>query len=343
MRRPLKLLGVILLLAGVGLGIMAVSQRAPKPVAPPATLPSVAPSPTPTGPLTLKVPDDFFIEQLRTRPYSAGPITQLKQLADSPRFTTYQISYPSDGLTITGLLNVPKGDGPFPAIILNHGYYPTTTYRQGDGTKREMDYLADRGYLTLAPDYRNYAGSTRYPDAVVARPAYPIDVISAGEALKNDNRVQPDRLGLWGHSMGGGITLKVLAIKPNDYKAAVVYGSMSANEVDNYNRIANVWNRPYGAEFAQRFGTPESSPSNYAKMSASSYYDDFATPVAIHHGTADAQVPFQWSVELREALQDRNKPIEFYAYPGAPHSFAGAAWNEFMTRVSAFYDARLKR
>src|SRR5580765_6927283 len=63
-----------------------------------------------------------------------------------------------------GMLNQPKGDGPFPVVILNHSYYPLDVYQTGNGSKQAADYLAARGFLTLAPDFRSHAGSDDAPN-----------------------------------------------------------------------------------------------------------------------------------------------------------------------------------
>lgn len=80
-------------------------------------------------------------------------------LKETPAFTRYAIEYSSDGFTITGYMNVPSGSGPFPVVILNHGYYDPDRYQTGNGTLAAADFLARRGYLTIASDYRVYGGS----------------------------------------------------------------------------------------------------------------------------------------------------------------------------------------
>ena len=64
-----------------------------------------------------------------------------------PQYTSYLIAYPSDGLRITGYLNVPPWEGPFPVLLVNHGYVPSTGYIAvaSNYTKREGDYFATRG------------------------------------------------------------------------------------------------------------------------------------------------------------------------------------------------------
>jgi len=109
----------------------------------PTGAPSAAPSPTslpsPTPQRGIIYP--YTIAGLRERDYSAGEIQVGAPLAVTDFYTRYSISYPSDGLNITGILQVPPGDGPFPVILLNHGYYNRAEYRSGDGTDRIAEVL----------------------------------------------------------------------------------------------------------------------------------------------------------------------------------------------------------
>lgn len=318
-----------------------------------ATAAGVAAStPAPTIPQISKAPDDFLIENLRQREFPGSPIVRERVVADTPAFTKYAINYQSDALKITGLMAVPKQPAPvapgraggkFPTIILNHGYYPTESYRQGDGTSREMDYLSARGYITVAPDYRNHAGSSNFPDVYLTRISYSVDILNLVGSLRREEGVATERIGIWGHSMGGDVTQKAVAVRPNDFNAVVVYGSMSSIEAENREQIRTVFRNPgYVAEFDKRFGTPQSAPEVYAKLSASTYHKDVTAPFSIHHGTADSQVPFVWSVKLRDQLGAAGKPVEFFEYPGGPHIFQGQQFAEFMNRINTFYDRHLK-
>lgn len=356
-RRRMTLLIAAVLIVGGAAGLVqalaggerTASLPAASPSGSPTASPAAAATPGPTVPQISKAPNDFLIENLRKRQFPGSPIAFERVVADTPAFTKYAISYTSDALKITGLMAIPKQPAmaatgnKYPAIILNHGYYPTESYRPGNGTDREMDYLSARGYVTVAPDYRNHAGSSDFPDVYLTRVSYPVDVLNLVGSLKQEPRVAADRIGIWGHSMGGDVTQKAVAIRPEELKAVVVYGSLSATEAENREQIRTVFRRPdYVAEFDKRFGTPASAPDVYAQLSPASYHQDVTAPFSIHHGTNDPQVPFAWSVKLRDQLAAAGKPVEFFEYPNGPHIFQGQQWADFMNRINAFYDRHLK-
>ena len=88
----------------------------------------------------------------------------------TPAYTSYDVTFASttmgrgtEPLRISGVLNVPTGRGPFPAVVLAHGYIDPASYVRGQGMTRERGFLAQRGYVALHVDYRNHAESTDDP------------------------------------------------------------------------------------------------------------------------------------------------------------------------------------
>ena len=93
------------------------------------------------------------IPTMMQKEYDGRDFTVGKVLADNEIYTRYFITYKSGSLTISGIMNKPKGNGPFPMLILNHGYIDPAVYTNGRGLRREQDYLARRGYIVIHPDY----------------------------------------------------------------------------------------------------------------------------------------------------------------------------------------------
>jgi len=324
------------------------------------------PSPTPT-PEQLIFP--YTIAGLRQHVYRSGKIHTISTLDETEKFTSYLIDYPSDGLTITGVMQIPKGTGPFPVILMNHGFFSRSLYNSGDGTDRSAAYLAEHGYITLASDYRSWGASDIGESLFYSGQV--IDVISLLSAIPSIPQADPNRVGIWGHSMGGGITMKVLTIlgvgfprpEPGQpqitIKAAVLYSPVSADFADIIERWGNGC---FGdiAEGEQIIGCnsadviPVDLPSNLQdayrsagqdadmlkEVSPIYHLENVFAPIQIHYGTEDGKVlsgtPPQWSVKLTQALRDAGKDAEMYQYEGERHSFIGEPWFLFRTRVEVF-------
>jgi len=311
-----------------------------------ATPPPMTPSPPPSAtasppPTATATPDPntwMTVEGLRKRAYGReGAIERVETIETIDAFTRSLIRYPSDGLMIGGFMNVPTGEGPFPVIIVNHGYMPPDRYQTLTYTTKYADALARAGYLVLHPNFRNHVGSDHGPNSF--RVGYAIDVLNLIELAKKLPEAQPDAIGLWGHSMGGGISLRVLTVT-DQVRAAVVYSSMSADEADNYRAIMR-----WSGGAAGRDGSLPAPPDDadlYARVSPINALAFITAPIAIHHGEQDDQVPFEWSIRLRAALEAAGKPVEFYAYPHQGHNFSGAGYDLLMERTIAFFDTHLK-
>src|SRR5512147_3175901 len=218
--------------------------------APPAMTETLTPSPIPIStftpsvtPTTEELIFPYTIDGLRRHDYQGGKIHIRSTLDENDIFTTYLIDYPSDGLTITGVMQIPVGAGPFPVILLNHGFFSRSIYHSGDGTDRAAAFLAKHGYITLASDYRSWGDSDVAPSFFYSGLA--IDVINLLHAIPSIPKADATRIGMWGHSMGGGVTMKVLAVlggqeTPQAFgaavmpgvDAAVLYSTVSADQLD---------------------------------------------------------------------------------------------------------------
>jgi len=299
---------------------------------------------TPTSLLTSPpTPDPYYpwsIEYLRSRTYGGGKIEFLEVLEQNSYFTRTLIRYPSDGLNIYGFADIPNDDQVHPVIIALHGYIDPAVYNTIDYTTHYADALASAGYIVLHPNLRGYPPSDQGEN--LFRVGMAIDVLnlislvqsqSGGtDQLKNAN---PNAMGLWGHSMGGGITTRVLTVT-NDIKAALLYSAMSGDEEKNYNAIRGWSGQTRGLD---ELNVPVDALKNISPMY---FFKNITAAVRIHHGTADALVPMDWSVTTCEQLQSLGKDVECQYYENMPHTFYGQGDEQFIQNMIQFFNQKLQ-
>ena len=250
----------LLLASCTGAGSGEASSAAPSPSASSSAASSTSPDtsassePAPSSSATTTVPaaaSRVSIPGLIERDYDGRGLRLGRVLAGTGDYVRHAATYRSDGLRISGVMNIPRGKGPFPVLVLLHGYIDPAYYVTGQGLMREQDYLAREGYAVLHIDYRNHAGSDDDPAAERRlRLGYTADTINAVLAVKRSGiaRLDGDRVGLLGRSMGGGVTYNALVTRPGLVKAAVVFAPVSSRTADNFNR----WIRDDRSELAGR-------------------------------------------------------------------------------------------
>ncbi len=179
------------------------------------------------------------ISAMRAKSYPGSDIVLEETLAAGPGYNRYIVSYQSDGLRLFGLLTVPTGNKPaggWPVILLNHGYIPPAEYSTELSYAGVVAPLAAAGYIVFKPDYRGNGNSPGTPYQPYVAPDYVTDSLNALASIKKYKDANPDRVGVWGHSMGGNITLHELVLT-GDFKAAV----LMAGVVGSWSAILDWW------------------------------------------------------------------------------------------------------
>ncbi len=303
----------------------------------------------------------YTIPHLRQRDFPGGQIQIRAVLEQNESFTQSYIDYPSDDLTITGLMYVPVGTGPFPILILLHGYVDRDQYYAGADTWQSAEFFARQGYLVLAPDLRSWGESDT--SLSLFHMGLVIDVLNLIGSLPSLPDADETHIGLWGHSMGGGIVTKVLTIDER-IKAAVLYAPNSADDADLLAR----WGAGCLSDQAQTAGDqcnpaeiiPPDTPQNIIDAYLSAANDpDFLTqvapihhlgaitaPIQVHIGTVDGQflteTPPEWSLKLADALQAIDHDVSTFIYAEQGHFFTGDSWIQLHDRALTFFDRQLK-
>ena len=297
---------------------------------------------TPAAPASAKDADEVSLEALMATPLDGRDLRIRKELSGTSDYRRYAISYRGGGMRITGIMNVPRGKGPFPVVVLAHGHIDTDIYWSGQGFRREQDALARNEYVALHVDYRNHAGSTKDPDNDVdQRLGYAEDVLNAAVAVRSSSLpfLDGSRIGILGRSMGGGVTFNALVARPGVFDAAVVYAGVSTRAADNFNR----WQRDdvslRKAVFT-RHGSPKTNPAFWDGVSSINYFDRITEPVLMFHGTKDETCPVAWARRTNAELEKAGVDVRYVEYPNAKHYMYGE-WPNSMKRALAFFDRHL--
>jgi dipeptidyl aminopeptidase/acylaminoacyl peptidase len=279
----------------------------------------------PAAPASALKSSDVSLEALMTTPLDGRDLRIRRELSGTSDYRRYAVSYRGGDLRITGIMNVPRGRGPFPVIVLAHGYIDPDVYWSGQGFRREQDALARNGYVALHVDYRNHAGSTDDPDNDLRmRLGYAEDVLNAAVAVRASDLpfLDGSRIGILGRSMGGSVTFNALVARPGVFDAAVVYASTSTRAVDNFNR----WQRDDDSlrrAIFRKHGSPSRNPEFWDGISAINYVDRITEPVLMFHGTKDESCPIAWARRTHRALVDAGVDVRLVEYPGARHYMYG--------------------
>ncbi|MDT0483109.1 alpha/beta hydrolase family protein [Streptomyces doebereineriae] len=316
------------------------TEETGRPSSPTASTPRTA-SPSATTPAPV---NPVSIPAMIQRDHKGSGLELGRVLTRTSAYTSYEVTYESDGLTISGLMNIPSGQGPFPALVLAHGYIDPEIYTTGRGLTREQDLLARNGYVVLHTDYRNHARSDKDPDNDVGlRLGYTEDVIGAAMALRSSGRpeIDTDRLGLLGRSMGGGVVYNTLVVAPGLFDAAVAYAPVSGRPEENIDQFQRPEGDPLVAEIESEHGTPETNPRFWREISPLTYVDRVTEPLLIHHGTTDTTCPIRWSHQTVTAFEKAGKDVELRTYRGEGHTFY-SQWARSMDTTMAFFDKHLR-
>ena len=310
-----------------------------------ASEPSATPTPTATPTAKpKKKPHPISIQALIEKKYDGRALKLGRQIGDGGSYKRYLVSYRGDGERISGVMNVPDGKGPFPVLVLNHGYIDPDIYNPGQGMAREQDFLARRGFVVLHIDYRGHASSTNDPNVdYELRLPYAVDTINAVKAVKSSKLkfLDGERVGWLGRSMGGGVTLTALVAQPGLVDAAVIYASVSSLAADNWRTFSSdAEDQRTNRRIARGYGLPKDNPEFWLAASSRPYFDRITEPVMVHHGLQDDTCPVEWSRRTVRALRKADKDVTYHSYRGEGHTFAGQ-WGRSIERTADFFEREL--
>lgn len=249
-----------------------------------------------------------------------------------------------DGLEIPLYVTQPRGKGPFPAVVLVHG---GPIVRGGDWEwEAEAQFLASRGYLVIAPEFRGSAGFGEHHKRAGFRQwglAMQDDLADAATWAVKQGLADGGRICIAGGSYGGYASLMGLVRHPELYRCAVNLAGVTDIEL-MYTLTESDSTEPW-----QRYGMPEligDRVKDAAQLAATSPIQQAAkirNPVLMAYGNADRRVPIAHGTRFRDAVAAHNSQVEWVVYSDEGHGLIQVKNNvDFWQRVERFLARHLQ-
>lgn len=292
--------------------------------------------------------EELTIPYLRQRTYQSQ-LAALEPFADNANFSSYLTSYNSDGLRINALLTKPKGEMPasgWPAVIFIHGYIPPMQYRTTERYQDYVNYLARNGLVVLKIDLRGHGSSQGQAGGAYYSSDYIIDTLNARAALQASGFVNPQQIGLWGHSMAGNVVLRSLAARPEIPAAVIWAGAVySYQDMQQYGISDNSYRPPMQqsqrSEARRRLfeehGQFDPQQPFWQQVAATNYLKDLRGAIQLHHAANDSVVNIAYSQNLERLLTEAGVTQQFFTYQSGGHNLDGSSFTQAMQRSVEFY------
>lgn len=299
------------------------------------------------------VGNDLTIAALRELEIEGSDIIIEQALDNGANYAQYIASYMSEGNKIYGLLTIPFGDVPeggFKAIVFNHGYIPPDTYQTTERYVAYVDALAQSGFVVFKIDMRGHGDSEGEPMGSYFSPAYMIDAISALRSLQNMDIIDPQGIGMWGHSMAGNLVLRAMLVEP-DIQAGVIwagavysYDDMEQYAISDTSFVPPSTESPGSRrrrEIFETYGRPNTAEPFWQAVSLTLNIEYLQKPVQLHHAIDDTVVNIGYSRDLAAVLEANGKAYEFYEYDSGGHNISSPSFELAIQRTIAFFQENL--
>jgi dipeptidyl aminopeptidase/acylaminoacyl peptidase len=285
--------------------------------------------------------DVVTLKTLGALPPEAPTLTIGDQLGAEPTYITRAVAYPSGGLVISAVLHTPKAGGTFPAVVVVHGGVSPSDYTTGSELKREQVALAQAGYVVLVTDLRGFAASDPNPSTSDVDMGATQDIINAARALAGTKKlhVDPQRIGLVGHSLGGLQVINAMVAAPPAAHAVVAIAPASTTVWNNVERFLKPGEQGYAAVVGPH-GTQQENPQFWADVSPATLASRATAPLLIVQGTADKVVDPSWTPATESAWKAAGKDVSVARIEGADH-FLDPVWQKGFDALKAFLDKHL--
>ena len=287
----------------------------------------------------------YTVENLSKSEFKKSEIIIGNTLKETTSYTSYEFTmefspdFSANLKKTSGMINIPKGPGPFPVIVMYRGYINQETYAIGEGTSPSASFFAQNGYITVAPDFLGYGNSdSEAANIFESRFQTYVTAVSVLKSVGSLSAWDGTNIFIWGHSNGGQIALITLEITGENYPTvlwAPVTRPFPASILYYIDEATDSGKLIIGklAEFNDTYDA--------GMFSLTGYYSKIKAPIQLNQGTADTAVPYWWSDSFVQTLKNSEVDVTYIKYPGANHNLL-PLWNQAVNASLLFFKSYLR-
>jgi len=286
--------------------------------------------------------------ELYIRENAPGAAAKKVTTSPAPEFNQYPwldapiVMVPArDGVKVPARLFKPanfKKGGPAVVFVHGAGYLQNVDHKWSSSYYHEYLFdhiLMERGFLVIDVDYRGSAGYGRDWRTAIYEHMGGKDLDDIADAAKYvvaQHGVDPKKIGLFGGSYGGFITLMAMFTQPDVFSAGAALRPVSDWALYNHGYTADILN------------TPQADPEAYKRSSPIFFAQGLKGALLICHGMVDTNVEFEDTVRLVQKLIElRKENWQLAVYPVEDHGFRQpTSWADEYKRILALFEKNLK-
>lgn len=287
----------------------------------------------------------YSIENLATTNIPSSKIKVGDLISETNDYSTYKYHMEfgpdlSKNLkTVSGIINIPKGVGPFPVVVMFRGFVDQKTYVMGTGSQPSAKVFAKNGYITIAPDFFGFGESDKESnDIFETRFQTWTTAVTTLKSLSTIEKWDKNNVFIWGHSNGGQIALTTLEITGATYPTVLwapvtmpFPGSILyfTYEYDDQGK--------YIVEHLSDFNSIYDS----SKFSLTNYIDRIKAPIQLNQGTLDSEIPYFLNDSFIKQLKEATISATYIKYSGNDHNMR-PNWNSVVENNLEFFEKNKK-
>ncbi len=299
----------------------------------------------------------YTIENLGRAKVDPSQIQIGDKIKDYDKFASYKFYFSFDPSfasgqvkKVSGIINIPKAAGPFPAIVMFRGYVDPAEYFMGEGTQPAASVFASNGFVTIATDFLGYGESDKEAENIFESRfqtfTTAMTIIKSVQSLKdnplkagsNNINIDTKNIFIWGHSNGGQISLTTLETTGVDYPT-VLWAPVS--KPFPYSILYYTDDASDSGKFLRHETAEFENDYDSSLFSLTNYLGNIKAPIQLNQGTADESVPLAWSDLLAKNLKIVGVDTSYLKYPGNDHNMR-PNWNTVVESNLQFFQKHLQ-